>query len=80
MRERRLVSSGASSAERRRRELPGENRYSAFARHRTYMRVEANADKVGLTIVGGAAVGVGAHAAWSFANRKKFDDTEGDDK
>ncbi|MDX1514193.1 MAG: AAA family ATPase [Gammaproteobacteria bacterium] len=35
-----------SDAERRRRELPGENRYSAFARHRTYMRVETNADKV----------------------------------
>lgn len=35
-----------SDAERRRRARPGENRYSAFARHRTYMRVETNADKV----------------------------------
>ncbi|HEY5700581.1 MAG TPA: AAA family ATPase, partial [Gammaproteobacteria bacterium] len=35
-----------SDTERRRRALPEENRYSAFARHRTYMRIEANADKV----------------------------------
>lgn len=35
-----------SDAERQRRARPGENRYSTFARHRTYMRVETNADKV----------------------------------
>jgi len=37
--------------------------------------VEASADKVGFTLVGGAAVGVAAHAAYTFANRKKFDGT-----
>ena len=37
--------------------------------------VEASADKIGFTLVGAAAVGVGAHAAWSFANRRKFDPT-----
>jgi len=35
-----------SDAERQRRALPGENQYSAFARHRTYMRMETNADKI----------------------------------
>lgn len=35
-----------SDVERQRRARPGEFRYSAFARHRTYMRVETNADKV----------------------------------
>lgn len=43
-----------SDAERQRRARAGENRYSAAARHRTYLRVETNADKVlqaGLPVV-----------------------------
>lgn len=35
-----------SDIERRRRAQPGEDRYSGFARHRTYGRLEACADKV----------------------------------
>lgn len=38
--------------------------------------VESTADKVGFTLVGAAAAGIGAHAVYTFANRKKFDTTE----
>lgn len=37
--------------------------------------VEATADKVGFALVGAAAAGVTAHAVYTFANRKKFDET-----
>lgn len=37
--------------------------------------VEASADKVGFTLVGAAAAGAALHAAYTFANRKKFDPT-----
>ncbi|MDH5542159.1 MAG: hydrogenase small subunit [Nitrospinota bacterium] len=37
--------------------------------------VEATADKVGFTLVGAAAVGAAAHAAYTYKNRRKFDDT-----
>ena len=37
--------------------------------------VESTADKVGLTLVGAAAAGAGLHAAYTYANRKKFDPT-----
>ena len=37
--------------------------------------VEATADKVGFTLVGAAAAGAAAHAIYTFANRRKFDDT-----
>jgi hydrogenase small subunit len=42
--------------------------------------VEATADKVGLALVGAAGVGVAAHAAYTYANRKKFDDTLKDEE
>ncbi|MBI4666050.1 MAG: hydrogenase small subunit [Nitrospinae bacterium] len=38
--------------------------------------VEASADKVGLTLVGAALAGAGAHAVYTFANRGKFDETQ----
>ncbi len=41
--------------------------------------VEATADEVGFALVGGATAGVAAHAAYTFINRKKFDDTLRDD-
>jgi len=37
--------------------------------------VETTADKVGFTLVGAAAVGAAAHAAYTVINRKRFDDT-----
>lgn len=37
--------------------------------------VEASADKIGLTLVGAAAVGAAGHAVYTFANRGKFTDT-----
>ncbi len=37
--------------------------------------VETSADNVGMALVGAAGVGIAAHAAYTFANRKKFDDT-----
>ena len=40
--------------------------------------VETTADKVGFTLVGAAAAGAAVHAAYSFANRKKFDPTTRD--
>lgn len=40
--------------------------------------VESTADKVGFTLVGAAAAGAAVHAAYSFANRKKFDPTTRD--
>lgn len=42
--------------------------------------VEASADKIGFTLLGAAAAGVAVHAVYTFANRKKFDDTTGEHK
>lgn len=40
--------------------------------------IEGTADFVGMTLVGAAAIGAGAHAMFTFANRNKFNDTSGE--